>query len=272
MVLTVSTWSCNFECGWCFRKGLSRSPGKVGKGKFLAPADSVSLIKEYDCQGIAISFNEPTLLFEWCLDLFPLVKKEGYYTSFVSNGYMSLKVLKLLAEYGLDAMNIDIKGDAKTVKKHCGAQGEKVWRNAVEAKKLGIWVEITTLIIPHITESEESLQPIASRIKEELGRDTPWHVNAYFPRDEYALQLYGTAVSQDAQVKARAIGMEAGLHYVYAGGYPGPYQNTYCPSCGGLLIERHGFGFDCFDYKMTNDKRCPRCNEKIAIIGEVKKC
>ena len=271
MVLTVSTWSCNFDCGWCFRKGLSRSPDKVGKGEFLGPADLVRLIKEYDCQGIAISFNEPTLLFEWCLDLFPLVKREGYYTSFVTNGYMSLKALRLLAEYGLDAMNIDIKGDAKTVQRHCGAQVEKIWRNAVEAKKLGIWVEITTLIIPHITDSEECLQPIASRIKEELGQDTPWHVNAYFPRDDYALKYYGPAVSQAIQVKAREIGMEAGLKYVYAGGYPGSYQNTYCPLCQELLVERHGFGFDCFEYRMTDDKTCPQCNDKIPIIGEAKK-
>jgi pyruvate formate lyase activating enzyme len=80
-VLTVSTWLCNFECGWCFRKYLSRSPDQVGKGKFLPPASVINLVKQNDCQGIAISFNEPTLLFEWSLDVFPLAKREGYLKS-----------------------------------------------------------------------------------------------------------------------------------------------------------------------------------------------
>jgi pyruvate formate lyase activating enzyme len=266
-VLTLSTWSCNFECGWCFRKYLSRASDRVGKGEFLPPADLVNLIKQHNCQGTAISFNEPTLLFEWCLDAFPLVKREGYYNTYITNGYMSLEALRLLAEHGLDAMNIDIKGDAEVVRKHCGGEVEKVWRNAIEAKRLGIWVEITTLIVPHLTDNEECLQKIASRIKEELGQDTPWHVDAYFSRDDFASEFYGAATPESTLVKAREIGKREGLNYVYAGGYSGPYQNTYCPSCQELLIERYGFGFDGFRYRMKN-KRCSRCGKEIPIIRE----
>lgn len=266
-VLTVSSWSCNFECGWCFRKYLSKAKERVGKGRFLSPEEMPGLIRQNNCQGIAISFNEPTLLLEWCLDVFPLTKREGYYNAFVTNGYMSKEALRLLAKHGLEAMNIDIKGNEEIVREHCGGEVGKVWENAVEAKKLGIWVEITTLIVPGVTDREECLRPIATRIKKELGEDTPWHVNAYLPRDEFAFRAYGPAASLNSIAIAREIGKKEGLNYVYAGGYHAPYQNTYCPFCNELLIERYGFGFDFFQNKMDKDNKCPQCKEIIPIIS-----
>jgi pyruvate formate lyase activating enzyme len=266
--LTVSTWSCNFECGWCFRKYLSRGVERVGQGQFVLPEGALDLLRRHDCHGLAVSFNEPTLLFEWCLDVFPLLKLEGYYTCIITNGYMNLEALRLLAERGLDAVKIDIKGDRDTVQRHCGADVEKVWRNAVESKRLGLWVEIVTLVIPRVTDSEQCLRGIASRIREDLGVDTPWHVNAYIPRDEHAFKFYGQPAPVEVVSGAREIGFGENLHYVYAGGYPGPFQNTLCPSCGELLVERHGFGFDFFEYRMGPDKRCPKCGTEIPIVGE----
>ena len=266
-VLTVSTWSCNFVCGWCFRKFLSRAPENIGRGHFLSPSKFLEILKESGCQGTSISFNEPTLLLEWAIDVFPLTRSEGYFNTYVTNGYMTSDALKLLAEYGLGAMNIDIKGDADAVRQHCGGDVARIWQRAIEAKALGLWVEITTLIIPQITDDERCLREIARRIKNDLGPDTPWHVNAYFPRDEVALSLHDKETPLDSLVRARDIGIGEGLHYVYAGGYHSPHQNTYCPYCGELLIERYGFGFDFFQYNMGTDNKCPKCGNEIPIVG-----
>lgn len=272
LVLTVSTWSCNFVCGWCFRKYLSRAANKVGTGRFVSPVDMISLVYRCGCEGIAISFNEPTLLFEWSLEVFTLAREQGLYSTYVSNGYITASALESLANHGLEAINIDIKGDAQTVRTHCGGDVERIWKRAVQAKHLGLWVEMTTLIIPGITDDEDCLRPIARRIRQDLGRDTPWHVNAYFPRDEIAFAQYGMATSVDRLMRAREIGLEEGLNYVYAGGYDAPYQNTYCPSCGELLIERYGFGFDRFDYKMGAEAKCYKCGCSIPIVGNTGPC
>lgn len=172
--LTVGTWSCNFTCPWCQNYRISKSPENIGHGKYLSPDKFIELIRKYNCQGMSISFNEPTLLLEYSLDLFRLAKKEGFYNTFVTNGYMSSEALKLLVESGLDAMNVDLKGNAEAVKKYCGADVEGVWKSIIEAKKLGIHVEITTLIIPWINDDEETLRTIAKRIEREVDHDTPW--------------------------------------------------------------------------------------------------
>lgn len=116
------------------------------------------MVKLYGCQGTSMSFNEPTLFLEYSLDVFRLARSRGYYNAFVTNGYMSLEALRLLRDGGLDAVNINVKGDGDVVRRFCGADVEKVWRNSVEAKRLGIWVEITTLVIPGLNDSEECLR------------------------------------------------------------------------------------------------------------------
>jgi len=181
---------------------------------------------------------------------------------------MTVEAVKLLVEHGLDAMNIDIKGEAETVSKFCGADVAKVWRNAVEAKGLGIWVEITTLVIPGVNDKNDELRNIASRIKNELGSTTPWHVTGYYPAYKFRDELLVPPTPITTLEKVRDIGKEAGLKYVYLGNIPGhPYENTYCPNCNELLIERYGFSIT--KYKITPDKRCPHCHEKIPIIGTI---
>jgi len=177
---------------------------------------------------------------------------------------MTTKALKLLAKYGLDAMNIDIKGGAETVSQFCNADVDKVWRNAIEAKGLGIWVEITTLVIPGVNDKDDELRSIASRIKNEMGSTTPWHISRYYPSYKFR-DVPPTPIS--TLEKARDIGREIGLDYVYLGNIPGhPYENTYCPHCNELLIERYGFSIT--KYKITPDKRCYLCHEKIPIIDK----
>jgi pyruvate formate lyase activating enzyme len=126
----------------------------------LNPSEFMKVMKRYDCQGTSISFNEPTLLLEYALDVFDLARAAGYYNTYVTNGYMSEGALKLLAEHGLDAMNLDVRGDRKVIQRYCGADVDKVWRNAAEAKKLRIHVEITTLVIPIVGHYDKSNSPL----------------------------------------------------------------------------------------------------------------
>jgi pyruvate formate lyase activating enzyme len=179
--LTAGSWSCNFTCPWCQNWHLSKSAS--GSDRFMTPAAFVEETLRCHCQGTSISFNEPTLSLEWSLEVFRTARnaKPPLYNTFVTNGYMTSDALKLLAEAGLDALNIDIKGDAATCQRYCQADVAQVWENCKLARQLGLHLEITTLVIPGVNDDDESLRGIASRIASELGRDVPWHVNAYCP-------------------------------------------------------------------------------------------
>jgi len=265
--LTVGTWSCNFTCPWCQNWDTSKSPQNVGKGQYVSPNSFIELVSRYGCQGTSISLNEPTLLFEYSLDVFSLARESGYYNTLVTNGYMTAGALRLLVEHGLDAVNIDIKGDAKMVSDLCEADVEVVWRNAALFKNLDVWVELTTLIIPGLNDAHDVLRGIASRIKTDLGDDVPWHVTGYSPAYRFAEQTRVPATPVSSLERARRIGVSQGLKFVYAGNLPGhPYEDTYCPRCGQSLIER--FGFRLTRYNLTPDMRCPDCGEDIPIIGE----
>jgi pyruvate formate lyase activating enzyme len=263
--LTVGSYSCNFSCPWCQNWEISKSV--PARRNYISPERFVRMVKETGCQGTSISFNEPALLLEYSLDVFELAKKEGYYNTYVTNGYMSLDALRLLVEHGLDAMNVDIKGCDRAVRNYCGAEVEKVWRNLKEAKRKGVHVEITTLIIPGVNEDEECLKNIASRIVKEIGKDTPWHVTRYYPAYKSLERgLYGRRTPIEMLKRAWEIGKAEGLNYVYLGNVPGHHnENTYCPGCGELLIKRSGF--DIVSYRITSQNKCPKCGVFIAITN-----
>ena len=265
--LTVGTWSCNFTCPWCQNWDISKSPQNVGKGQYVSPNAFVELAGKHGCQGTSISLNEPTLLFEYCLDVFSVAREAGYYNTMVTNGYMTSQALRMLVEHGLDAVNIDIKGDAGMLSEFCQADVEVVWRNAVLAKNLDVWVELTTLIIPGLNDSNDVLRGIANRVKRDLGEDVPWHVTGYYPAYKFANESRIPPTAVASLERARRIGVSQGLKFVYTGNLPGHFlEDTYCPRCGQSLIER--FGFRLTRYNLTADKRCPDCGEDIPIVGE----
>jgi len=259
VALTSGSWSCNFDCPWCQNWDISKSP--PAGGRFMTPEQFVREAVRRGCQGTSISFNEPTLSLEWSLEVFRLARARGLYNTYVTNGYMTAQALELLIEAGLGAMNVDVKGSASAVRHYCGADVERVWRNCRMAKAAGIWVEITTLVIPTVNDDEPSLRAIAARIAEELGVETPWHVSGYYP----AYRFTAPPTPVRTLERARAIGREAGLEYVYLGnvlGHPG--ENTYCPQCGRLLIER--FGLRMCKCEVIQG-RCPDCGRPIAGVG-----
>lgn len=259
--LTVGSWSCNFTCSWCQNWDISKAYPDSKKGTYISPEKLVDLVSQYECQGTSISFNEPTLLFEYSLEVFDLARKKGYYNTYVTNGYMSSQALNLAIEKGLNAINMDVKGDRKTVKKYCGADVDKIWTNLRLAKDKGIHTEITTLVIPTVNEREEILRGIAERMRE-IDPEIPWHLSRYYPAYEFTLPPTPLQTLE----KARSIGLEEGLRYVYLGNVPShPYENTLCPSCHQLIIKRAGF--NVLDCRLTQDSRCPGCGARIPVVG-----
>ncbi len=248
--LTVGSWSCNFGCQWCQNWEITKvAPPPAGE--YLSPEQFVKLVERSGCQGTSISFNEPTLSLEWSLDVFPLARKHHLYNTYVTNGYMTPEALSLLIDAGLDAMNVDMKGEAAAVKQFCkGINVEKVWASCRLARSAGVHVEITTLIIPTVNDGDAALRGIAQRIASELGREVPWHVSRYYPA--YRFEAPRTPIR--ALERAWQLGKEAGLKFVYAGNVPGhQYENTYCPACGELMIRRSGYDV------LLNELRSGRC-------------
>lgn len=255
LALTSGSYSCNLNCPWCQNYHISKA--SPGGGQYMSPEDFVLEAVNRRCRGTSISFNEPTLSLEWSLEVFPLARERGLYNTFVSNGYMTPEALRLLVEAGLSAINVDVKGDAQAVKQYCGIDVEKVWRNCRLAVQAGVWLEITTLVIPGVNDEDEVLRGIAERMVVELGPDVPWHVSGYYPA--YRFDAPPTPVR--TLERAWRIGREAGLQFVYLGNVPHhPGENTYCPSCGALLIRRWGLRVgECH----LEQGRCPDCERTV---------
>ncbi len=260
LTLTAGSWSCNLACPWCQNADISKR-GPSG-GDFVSPERFVALTRHHGCQGTSISFNEPTLSLEWSLDVFRLAREAGLYNTFVTNGTMTEGALDLLVEAGLDAMNVDLKGDAEAVGRYCQIDVEAVWRTSVRARQRGIWIELTTLVVPGVNDSPQSLEEIAGRIARELGPDTPWHLSRYFP----AYRFHAPPTPLATLERAYEIGHSAGLRYVYLGNVPGGAgEQTVCPGCGLRLAVRVGLSLVRCD--VTPQGRCPRCGQTIAGVG-----
>ncbi|MBS7645439.1 AmmeMemoRadiSam system radical SAM enzyme [Candidatus Bathyarchaeota archaeon] len=266
LALTVGSWSCNFTCPWCQNWEISKVKPDPCNPNFISVKEFMELMGRMGCNGTSMSFNEPTLLFEYSLDLFREASKKGYYNTFVSNGYMSEGALRMLASAGLDAINIDVKGDGVAVEKFCGADLEIVWRNIGLAKRLGLHVEVVTLVIPGVNSSPETLKEIAIRLLAEAGPDTPIHFTRFHPS-------YRMTDRPSTDIKllegAREIAVREGVNYAYVGNVPGhPYENTYCPKCGGLLLAR--LGFSLIGSKVLDGRFCASCGEEIPIKGKIR--
>lgn len=254
---TAGSWSCNFGCPWCQNWQISTQfPPRLGE--YVSPERFVKLAIRAGCRGTSISFNEPTLSLEWSLDVFRLARRQGLYNTYVTNGYMTPEALELLIEAGLDGMNVDIKGGAGAVRKYCkGIEVEKVWAACQLARARGVHIEITTLVIPTVNDSQTDLEEIAGRIAGDLGSQVPWHVSAYYPAYRFA----APPTSRGTLERAWKTGKDAGLDFVYVGNLPGHhYDNTYCPGCNTLLIRR--MGFSILENILVGGK-CPNCGEKI---------
>ncbi len=256
---SIATVGCNFRCDNCQNYDISQIPKERGiiVGQDVSPEEIVSAAKVNNCESIAYTYSEPTIFFEYAYDIAKLAKKEGIKNVFVTNGYITPEALKKINPY-LDAANIDLKSFKDNFyRKRCGARLKPVLDSIRLYRSLGIWIEITTLIIPTLNDSEEELRKIAEFISE-VGEDTPWHISQFYPTYKL-ITLPRTPVA--TLRRAREIGLEAGLKYVYEGNVPGEDgENTYCPKCGKLLIHR--FGYQIIENKIKNST-CTYCGAKI---------
>jgi pyruvate formate lyase activating enzyme len=273
LVFSMGTLGCNMHCGHCQNWNISHvvlaeSPKdcrifEIGVEKpteYISPERAVELAIEHDCDGIAWTYNEPTVWFEYTLDTAKLAKEKGLYTVYVTNGYINPDPLDMIGPY-LDAYRVDVKAfSAEAYKKLAKvADFKPVLESAVRAKrKWGMHVEIVTNIIPSLNDDPEQLKGIASWIFDELGPDTPWHVTRFTPCLEYK-DLPQTP--EETLEKAYEIGKNRGLKFVYLGNVPmHGFENTYCPQCGALIIERQGF--DIMSYNIEHG-RCAYCSSEL---------
>ena len=256
---SIATLGCNFRCDNCQNYDISQLP-KIRNtiiGQDTSPEEIVESAKLNDCKSIAYTYSEPTIFFEYAYDVAKLARKEGLKNVFVTNGYTTPEALKKIGPY-LDAANVDLKSFSDDFyRKNCGARLEPVLEAIKLYKKLGIWTEITTLIIPTLNDKEEELRKIAEFIKD-VGEETPWHISQFYPTYKL-IDLPRTPV--ETLRKARQIGLETGLRYVYEGNVLGETgENTYCYNCGKILIHR--FGYKIQENSIQNLK-CPKCGTKI---------
>lgn len=258
---SIATVGCNFRCRNCQNSDISQAPreGRGIIGTDVEPETVVDLARKNGCRSIAYTYTEPTIFFEYAYDVSKIARKEGLSNLFVSNGYMTGEMLDMYHPL-LDAANIDLKSFRdETYKNLCGASLQPVLESLKRMKDLGIWVEITTLLIPGINDSKEEIGDIAEFISKELGKQTPWHISRFHP-DYKLMDIPPTAPK--AVREARDIGIAAGLEYVYAGNLPGDSgENTYCPKCGQVLVQRNAYNI--IENKIDKGF-CPKCGTKIA--------
>ncbi len=266
---SLATVGCNFRCDNCQNWEISQAPKmkinqqKIRKMGFKLPAEIIiKKAKEKHCLSISYTYTEPTIFLEYALDIMKLAKKNGLKNNWISNGFISQKALNLILPY-LDAVNIDLKSFSDNFyQKFCGGRLEPVLATLRKLKEKKVWLEITTLLIPTLTDDEKTLFSIASFIKNELGSKTPWHISAFSPEISWHLQHLPPTPIETIK-KAWQIGTKAGLKYIYSGNITGlNYENTYCPKCGELVIQREGYLISRFDKK----GKCPKCGEKINLI------
>jgi len=260
---SIATVGCNFSCLFCQNADISQFPKEKKEiiGEFLPPEEIVSYAKRNKCKSISYTYTEPTIFFEYAYETAKIAHQQGIKNNFVTNGFISKEAIKLISPY-LDAANVDLKsfGD-DFYKKFCGARLQPVLDSLKLMKELGIWVEVTTLIIPTLNDSAEELKSIAEFILG-LGQETPWHISRFYPHYKMA-DLPPTPV--ETLHKAREIGKKVGLNYVYSGNVPGDEgENTFCPHCGKKVISRYGFQTLKNYIKEGN---CPYCGTKIAGVG-----
>ena len=258
--LSIGTVGCNFRCKFCQNFDISQYPhfhkGEIA-GRNRTPSDIVDTAKASRCEAIAYTYTEPAIFYEFALDTAVLAHEEGIKNVFVSNGFMSPKAARHIAPY-LDAANIDIKAFTNDFyKKLCAGRLEPVLETIRLLKALGVWVETTTLIIPGLNDGDEELRNIARFIKE-VGLEIPWHVTQFYPTYEL---LDRSRTPLETLRRARDMGLAEGLRYVYEGNAPGEGgEHTYCPSCGTVIIERHGV--ELIRNRLQEGK-CPECGTAI---------
>jgi pyruvate formate lyase activating enzyme len=261
---SVATSGCNFRCAWCQNWQIAQMPRErhLIDGRKVTPEEIVAAAKASGSHSIAYTYTEPTVFFELAYDTARLAHAAGLVNIYVTNGFMTEAMLTMFAPY-LDAANVDLKAFHNvTYQRYVGARLQPVLDSMKTMKRLSIWLEVTTLIIPDLNDDPAELRDAAAFVAQELGPETPWHISRFYP----AYKMLDRASTPIETLKhAKEIGLSEGLKFVYVGNAPSAGdEDTYCPQCGCVLIRRHGFGVLA---NHVQDGHCPDCGAPVAGIG-----
>jgi len=272
---SIATPGCNFHCRWCQNWEISQMVRErhLILGEEASPEEIVAAARRAGCRSIAYTYTEPSVFFEYTYDTARLAHAAGLANIYVTNGYMTEEMLETFNpprpprnggghDPYLDAANVDLKAFRdETYRKYVGARLQPVLDSLKVMKRLGVWVEVTTLVVPGVNDDPAELQDAAHFVAEELGVETPWHISRFFPNYE----MTGVPPTPISTLRrAREIGLEAGLRYVYVGNVPGE-ANTLCHGCGRLLIRRSGYWI--LENDVRSDGSCPDCGTPVAGVG-----
>lgn len=262
---SIATVGCNFKCLFCQNAEIAQMPSDhdgMIMGDYFTPEDIVDAAEKGNCKSIAYTYTEPTVYFEFAYDTAKIAHEKGIQNVFVTNGYMTSEALEMISPY-LDAANVDLKAfNEKFYKEICKAKLKHVKETLKLMKSLGIFVEVTTLLIPGLNDDKHELEMLSEFIVNSLGPETPWHISRFHPT--YKL-LDRSSTPLETLIMAREIGIKTGLKYVYTGNVPGENsENTFCYKCNNILIDRLGF---YVKQNFIENGKCTHCGAHIDGVG-----
>jgi len=295
---SIATAGCNFRCAFCQNWEISQLPREeapkmgrrstqkaaddadrpqaplpdqrssalvsvlVSSGSPARPRQIAQAAVRYRCASVAYTYTEPTIFAEYALDTAREAAALGLRNVFVSNGYMTPELIRLMTGL-IDGINVDLKaGRGEFYHRISGAALDPVLANLKLLQQAGVWLEVTTLVIPGLNDSDDELRWVARYLYEELGPDVPWHISRFYPQYKMS-DTPPTPTS--ALERAWRIGRDVGLRYVYVGNVPGhDTESTHCPGCGTVVIERYGYQTRA---KALRDGKCTKCGTAIAGVG-----
>ncbi|MFZ2054728.1 MAG: AmmeMemoRadiSam system radical SAM enzyme [Candidatus Aminicenantales bacterium] len=259
---SIATVGCNFRCPFCQNWQISQVTKKdkrFADGQALSAEEIVRAARTRGCRSISYTYTEPTIFFEYAYDTARLARSAGLANVFVTNGYMTAEALRTIRPF-LDAANVDLKAFRdETYKKICGARLQPVLDSVRLMHELGIWVEVTTLVVPALNDSDKELGDIA-RFIASVNPEIPWHISRFHPDYEYD---QAAATPLESLRKARSLGKEAGLKYIYIGNVWGESENTDCSECGRTLLRRSGFSIE---ENRIHGGKCSFCGAPVAGV------
>ena len=265
-VFSIATTGCNWLCKYCQNYDISQR--RKVEGQDMTPQEVVKTALDYKADGIAYTYNEPSIFIEFARDCGVEARKNGLYNAFVSNGYDTPETVKMMNEF-LDCITVDFKGNAEPnfTRKYIGVPDpQPIFDTLIEIRdKTNIHVEITDLIVPQVGDSLEHARKLCKFVYDEFGPEMPIHFLRFHP--DYKMMEFDSTPVETLE-KHHKIAKEVGLKYAYLGNVPGhPLEHTYCPECKKIAIKR--FGFDIDEWNLDDKNQCKFCGNKIPIVGSL---
>jgi len=267
-IFSIATTGCNWMCQYCQNFDISQR--RRVEGTEVEPADVVRMTQEHGCQGIAYTYNEPSIFMEFAHDIGVLARKAGLVNMFVSNGYSTPDAVAMMPDF-LDCITVDFKGSGEKsfVRKYIHIpDAEPIFQTLLEMKrKTNVHIEVTDLIVPQVGDDIEAARRLSNWVMDNLGPDTVIHFLRFHP-DYRMMDIPSTPVK--TLEKHCGVAKEAGLRFVYIGNVPGhPMEHTYCPECGTMAVRR--MGFDIVGWYLDEKNRCKSCGYQLPIVGTLEK-